>query len=255
MVVATSTESTHLVGRSVFSRVLVGVDGSTEALEAVRQAARLRSTETGLALLAAWENPPPRIAGFGTPVYSRGDESRLGAEQAVTACLETLDLDELPASVVRASASKALISEVERRHHTLVAVGAYAHGRVAGIAAGSTATELLHNSPCSVLVARSAGPLFPSRICLGDDGSPEAALARAAAEYLAHRFGTDLRSISARSGTSPVGALVRAGADADLLVVGSRGLHGLRALGSVSERVAHEASCSVLVVRYRSCVS
>jgi nucleotide-binding universal stress UspA family protein len=38
-------------------------------------------------------------------------------------------------------------------------------------------------------------------------------------------------------------------ADADLLVVGSRGLDGFRALGSVSERVAHEASCSVLVVR------
>ena len=37
--------------------------------------------------------------------------------------------------------------------------------------------------------------------------------------------------------------------DADLLVVGSRGLHGVRALGSVSERVAHRAPCSVLVVR------
>jgi nucleotide-binding universal stress UspA family protein len=35
----------------------------------------------------------------------------------------------------------------------------------------------------------------------------------------------------------------------DLLVVGSRGLHGIRALGSVSERVAHKAPCSVLVVR------
>ena len=36
---------------------------------------------------------------------------------------------------------------------------------------------------------------------------------------------------------------------ADLLVVGNRGLHGVRALGSVSERVAHKAPCSVLVVR------
>jgi nucleotide-binding universal stress UspA family protein len=43
--------------------------------------------------------------------------------------------------------------------------------------------------------------------------------------------------------------LVEAAAGADLLVVGSRGLHGLRALGSVSERVAHRASCSTLVVR------
>jgi nucleotide-binding universal stress UspA family protein len=28
---------------------------------------------------------------------------------------------------------------------------------------------------------------------------------------------------------------------ADLLVIGSRGLHGIAALGSVSERVAHQA--------------
>jgi nucleotide-binding universal stress UspA family protein len=35
----------------------------------------------------------------------------------------------------------------------------------------------------------------------------------------------------------------------DLIVVGSRGLRGVRALGSLSERIAHEAHCSVLVVR------
>jgi nucleotide-binding universal stress UspA family protein len=48
---------------------------------------------------------------------------------------------------------------------------------------------------------------------------------------------------------APVRALVAAAADADLVIVGSRGLHGVRSLGSVSERVAHEASCSVLVAR------
>jgi nucleotide-binding universal stress UspA family protein len=48
---------------------------------------------------------------------------------------------------------------------------------------------------------------------------------------------------------APVPALVSASADVDLLVVGSRGLHGLRALGSVSEQVAHKAACSVVVVR------
>jgi nucleotide-binding universal stress UspA family protein len=47
----------------------------------------------------------------------------------------------------------------------------------------------------------------------------------------------------------PVDALVDAALTADLVVVGSRGLHGWRALGSVSERVAHRASSSVLVVR------
>jgi nucleotide-binding universal stress UspA family protein len=47
----------------------------------------------------------------------------------------------------------------------------------------------------------------------------------------------------------PVRALVGASGIVDLVVVGSRGLHGVKALGSVSERVAHQANCSVLVVR------
>jgi nucleotide-binding universal stress UspA family protein len=47
----------------------------------------------------------------------------------------------------------------------------------------------------------------------------------------------------------PVDALVEVSPSADLIVMGSRGLHGLSALGSVSERVAHRAACSVLVVR------
>ena len=44
---------------------------------------------------------------------------------------------------------------------------------------------------------------------------------------------------------------VRLSQHADLLVVGSRGLKGVRALGSVSELVAHQARCPVLVVRGR----
>ena len=47
----------------------------------------------------------------------------------------------------------------------------------------------------------------------------------------------------------PVDSLVAAAEQADLVVIGSRGLHGLASLGSVSERVAHRARCSVLVVR------
>ena len=41
-------------------------------------------------------------------------------------------------------------------------------------------------------------------------------------------------------------------AAADLLVVGSRGLHGVKALVSVSERVDHEAPCPALIVRLPS---
>lgn len=51
---------------------------------------------------------------------------------------------------------------------------------------------------------------------------------------------------------SPVDALVHAAKTADLVVVGSRGLHGMRALGSVSERVAFESLHSALVARRRT---
>jgi nucleotide-binding universal stress UspA family protein len=47
----------------------------------------------------------------------------------------------------------------------------------------------------------------------------------------------------------PVDVLIAAAEGADLVVLGNRGLHGLAALGSVSERVAHHAPCSILVVR------
>ena len=47
----------------------------------------------------------------------------------------------------------------------------------------------------------------------------------------------------------PAEALTAVSAETDLLVVGSGGLRGMRALGSVSERVGNLARCSVLVVR------
>ena len=110
---------------------------------------------------------------------------------------------------------------------------------------------------------------IPQRIVVGVDGSPESEVAYGAARDLAERFGSHLRAIVDQGGKAvdldlvrritsdgfretmrePVRALVGASGVVDLVVIGSRGLHGLKALGSVSERVAHQAECSVLVVR------
>ena len=164
--------------------------------------------------------------------------------------------------------SLALIEEINRARETLVVVGSHGIGRARGILVGSTATELVHKSPCSVLVARGRARM-PQRIVVGVDGSPESAIAYVAARDLAERLGSHFRPIVDHGGKpvdmalvraitgdgvkesmhEPVRALVGASGIVDLVVVGSRGLHGLKALGSVSERVAHQAKCSVLVVR------
>ena len=126
-----------------------------------------------------------------------------------------------------------------------------------------------HEAPCSVMIVRPTEERerWPRSIVVGTDGSPAATAATAVADALAKRFGAQVRTLVATGGKpldhdklssvknverderKPADCLVAASNEADLLILGSRGLHGFAALGSVSERVAHDASCSVLVVR------
>jgi nucleotide-binding universal stress UspA family protein len=143
-----------------------------------------------------------------------------------------------------------LLAEIERSGATLAVVGCRGLNRPQGIASGAATTTVVHEAPCSVLVAREtdAGDGWPRRIVAGLDGTPESERAVAVARLLAARLGSRLYLVTATR-ADPVTVLADESEDADLLVVGSRGLRGVRALASVSERVAHEARCPVLVVR------
>jgi len=253
---------------TIFSRVLAGVDGSPESSEAVRQAALLVKPGGALTVLAAWQLALPLVTPMTTlPAFDADERAAASdAEVAVRAAKELYP--SARTKIVRGFAAPALIEEIERADSTLVAVGSHGQSRAAGIVAGSTATQLLHDAPCSVLVARRMRD-FPRRITVGVDGSPQSAAAFAAARYLAECFDSDLTVVVAEGGKrldaagvsliagdgfrvipdEPVLVLVAASADADLLVLGSRGLHGVKSLGSVSERVAHRAECSTLIVR------
>jgi nucleotide-binding universal stress UspA family protein len=269
----TQTRShTTIQAAQLFTRVLVGVDRSPESVEAARQAALLTEPDGTLTLLAGWTVPTPTIGIVG-PTFAnelRADVYREPAAIAVATAKAAIAALATPETkVVRGIAWDVLVKEIEHEDDTLVAVGSHGQGRLRGITMGSTATGLVHKAPCSVLVARAASEQFPRRIVVGIDGSPESAAAYAAAQRLAERFGSEVWPVVARGGKEverqrvvaivgdhsenlpdePVTALVVASADADLVIVGSRGLSGFKALGSVSERVAHQAHCSTLVVR------
>ena len=63
--------------------------------------------------------------------------------------------------------------------------------------------------------------------------------------------GLDVEAIVVTDDTPAHEAIVQAAEreHASLIITGSRGLAGIAALKSVSERIAHTAPCSVLVVR------
>jgi nucleotide-binding universal stress UspA family protein len=226
-----------------------------------------------LVVLAAWTVPPPTIGVVSANMLRDPDEAvyRTAAEEAAALALPPTGL-QATTKIVRGFGWHELVAEAETTDAQLIVVGSHGQGRMRGIVLGSTATALVHRAPCSVLVARRAESDFPRRVVVGVDGSPESAVAFETARSIAHRFGSDLWPVVAHGGdgvddnavaavvdyhheASPddaVRALVAASADADLVVVGSRGLHGAKALGSVSERVAHQARCSTLIVRRRS---
>jgi nucleotide-binding universal stress UspA family protein len=252
---------------TIFRRVLVGVDGSPAGREAARQGATLADPDGTLKLLAAWILPAPTAVDAYSP-YPIEEPYRHAAEEALRHAVDAAAPRDATTALESGSARDALLDAAAAEGSTLVVVGSHGQSRVRGILLGSTATELVHRAPCSVLVARRAGADFPSHITVGLDGSRRSAAAYAVARSLGDRFGAEVWPVAAHGGKSvdkrllaaivdewedlqddPVIALTAAAADGDLLVVGSRGLHGWKALGSVSEQVAHAAHCSVLVVR------
>lgn len=249
-----------------FQRVLCGIDATPQSLEALRQADRLRDERGELTVVSALDLHATAHAAWAATQAVVG--LRAEAESALAAARAEVTNAEF--QLVEGRPDQVLLAEAERLNATLVAVGSHGYSRPIGMVLGSVATVVLHDSPCSVLVARErmSGADVPRSIVVGIDGSPESAAAAELAAALADRLGIEIRRLAIRDGKEfdqaavdataddvrfedgkPVEYLVAAVNTDDLLIVGSRGLHGIRALGSVSERVAHKARCSVLVVR------
>jgi nucleotide-binding universal stress UspA family protein len=252
----------------VFERILVGVDGTDWGFEALRQALLLAPKEDPVVhAVTALDTAPAIHTG-----YQAGHFAELLANEAEEArhAAETIigSREGFSARVVHGKPVDVLRRERDELQATLLALGGRRSSRFLGIMLGDTGTGLLHDAACSVLLACPAdnGSWRPRKIVVGFDGSTYALVALRTAEELAGALGGTVEVVTATGGKAierdaawadrvdtwdpadPVAALVERSRIVDLVVVGSRGVHGIRAIGSVSERVAHQAHCTALVV-------
>lgn len=274
---ATTQHAPQKRAESPFRTIVCGIDGSPSAVEAAHQASALAGAGTRLELVAITHE-------WG---YGPNAGALLSAAHADHALNEARSaLADSAAEVVTRRVNGAgsttcekLLSEAAGAD--LLVVGRHGYSRVGGIIVGSTTTNLLHRAqvPVLVAVAPPAGVRFPARILVAADGPdhPEDAVRLAGAigaccqsEVMLVRVDWSRRAkrpeiaeavaeLSETTGTQPLELLVGGTAhraiidearrnDVSLVITGSRGLTALHALRSVSERVAHEAPCSVLVV-------
>ncbi len=272
---SSQTDSTLTRVGPTFASIVCGVDGSRPSQEAARQAALVTDPGAVLAYVAvSWETPGATARTTLTHEEAREclraarDEAR---ELGVTAELVDEHAEDAGPQLLAFAAKQ-----------DLLVVGTHGHARASGIMVGSVATAAVHRADIPVLVARRPpeGIEFPARIVLASDGTPASDAAVELTARLAAHHGSQVgiigardrdapfhpglaehaAQISAATGRDPVileapGAPHHAVAtaagdfDASLVVAGSRGLSGIAAIRSTSERIAHTAPCSVLVVR------
>jgi nucleotide-binding universal stress UspA family protein len=259
-----------------FADVLCAVDGSRGGAEAVRQAIALCEPGASLSFIAVRQQ---RGRAFVAQAGPSEQQARNALEEAATLARQA-GIDASTELRAGARISDVLLEEAEK--HDLLVIGGYGGKRIGGIMLGNTATRIAHRSARPLLVARRTadGVDFPQCVLLATDGSAGSWLAARIAVRIAsarrselrvarvpvgvhperdHEVASQLAMIERATGIAPevsetpgqpaerIAEAARAHLSS-LIVIGRRGLKGIRALGSVSERVVHRAPCSVLVV-------
>lgn len=253
--------------RTVFERVVVGVDGTDFGFEALHQTLALSAPDHAVLAVTALDTA---IAGHAS--FRMDDLEAQLEEEAELTRDRAIDMiggrPNCTTRIERGDAKSVLRRVCDEYDATLVALGGRSSGRFLGSMLGETASTLLHDATCSVLFARPRiSAWHPNQVVVGLDGSSSSLAALAVGDDLAERLGSRIQVVTATGGKSvdgeapwaervtdwdpgqPFAALRDSSRRADLLILGSRGLHGVRALGSVSERVAHRAHCSSLIIR------
>jgi len=146
----------------MFHEVLVAVDGSADAEQALMQAIDLAECERArLTLFTAVVSPPAvAYAGVSGDVVTKLAEDALAeAEEIVRAAVERVPDDVSVSTIVSTAPVRlALLDQIGDGNHDLVVMGSRGRGAVRSVLLGSVSHYVLHHSPIPVLIVHAQGP-------------------------------------------------------------------------------------------------
>jgi nucleotide-binding universal stress UspA family protein len=191
---------------SVFTTIVVGVDGRQGGRDALRLAAQLAEAGGGELVAVRVFPYQHRPALAGSPAV---EEERESTQVALDRDLADMGMSTARTHVVGdMSPARALHRMAERERADVLVVGSSHRGAVGRVLGGDVALGSLHGSPCPVAVAprgiadRDAPPL--SRIGVGFDGTPESRQALDAAVALAKSARARLELLCAAAAPMPL---------------------------------------------------
>ena len=140
----------------MFHDILVAIDGSPEAEQALTQAIDLAERQhTRLALITGVPTPPPSSYVWlsGAPVAEMEADARLWAEGVLRRARDRVP-DEIPVTTILADQPirTALIEQINRGRYDLIVMGSRGRGALRAGLLGSVSHYILNHSPIPVLI-------------------------------------------------------------------------------------------------------
>ena len=142
----------------MFRNILVAIDGSPHAHQALMDAIDLAACENARLTLFTAIVPPPRVAYFapGAPVAELVDEAEAEAEAVLLDARASVPADVSVTTVLTAQpVLRSLLQQIETGHHDLVVMGSRGRGAVRSALLGSVSHHVLHHSPAPVLIVHA----------------------------------------------------------------------------------------------------
>ncbi len=143
----------------MFHNILVAVDGSPDAEQALAQAIDLATSEHATLTLFSAVQPPPAVTynGISGDVVTKLlRETQDEAEGLLRGAVERVPENVSVTSVLSADPVRtALVAQIEQGGHDLVVMGSRGRGALRSALLGSVSHYVLHHSPAPVLIVHA----------------------------------------------------------------------------------------------------